>query len=284
MPIKRIIEERLSKEVTAIHPLSGGDINEVYRVTCRDVEYVVKQNSRFRFPAMFELEAKGLKTLSNSGVRTPEVIACFEYFDDQFLILEYVQKEVISSMFWAHFAHDLSDMHGNTNSFFGFDQDNYIGSLAQRNGQKPTWEAFFISNRLQPLIKMAFDKNLLTKKHVADFENLYNVFSELIPAEPPSLLHGDLWSGNLMCAVEQKPVFIDPAVYYGHREVDIAMTQMFGGFGSGFLVEYNERFPLEKGWEQRIPVHNLYPNLVHLVLFGSSYLRGIEHVLKSFSG
>lgn len=283
MRVKRIIEERLSKEVTAINPLSGGDINKVYKVACKEEHFVVKHNSRFRFPTMFELEAKGLKKLGNSGVETPSVIDFFEYFDDQFLILEFIQEEVISSKFWVHFASDLSNLHRNTKSFFGLDRDNYIGSLEQRNDQKPTWEAFFISNRLQPLIKMAFDKNLLTKQHVADFEKLYNLFSELIPLEAPSLLHGDLWSGNLLCSIGQKPVFIDPAVYYGHREVDIAMTKMFGGFDSGYLDAYNERFPLEKGWEQRIPVHNLYPNLVHLVLFGRSYLGGIEQVLNRFS-
>ena len=125
-------------------------------------------------------------------------------------------------------------------------QDNYIGSLKQLNDQKTSWEEFFITQRLKPLL-------------------------------------GDLWSGNMLCTLNQESVFIDPAVYYGHREVDIAMTKMFGGFDPAYLDQYNEICPMEKGWEERISIHNLYPNLVHLVLFGKSYLSGIENILQRYA-
>ena len=283
MFVKRILEERLSTDIESISPLSGGDINEVYKINCTLGNYVVKYNSRLRFPTMFYKEANGLDILRKGGIRTPNVIDHFEHMDDQFLILEYVAQEKIENKFWIHFAISLSELHQKSNTSFGLDQDNYIGSLGQYNGQMPTWEEFFISKRLKPLIKMAFDKGLLTRKHLTDFDHFFTVFSELLPVEIPSLLHGDLWSGNLLCGSGQQAVFIDPAVYYGHREVDIAMTKMFGGFDPVYLDYYQDCFPLEKGWEERVPIHNLYPRLVHLVLFGHSYLSGIENVIQRYT-
>ena len=283
MFVKRILEERLSTYIESISPLSGGDINEVYKINCTLGEYVVKYNSRLRFPAMFYKEANGLELLRKGGLRTPNVIDHFEDRDDQFLILEYVAEKKVENKFWFHFANNLSELHQKSNTSFGLDQNNYIGSLVQHNGQMPTWEEFFISKRLKPLIKMAFDKGLLARKHLADFDHFFTVFTELLPVEPPSLLHGDLWSGNLLCGSGQQAVFIDPAVYYGHREVDIAMTKMFGGFDPVYLDHYQDRFPLEKGWEERVPIHNLYPRLVHLVLFGRSYLSGIENVIQKYT-
>ena len=283
MLLKRIIQQRLSEKVTDIAPLTGGDINQVYLINCVDKRYVVKHNSRTRFPEMFELEVQGLKALSKCGARTPAVIDHFESDKEQFLILEYIEQEAAKSEFWVHFSHDLSTLHQSSNTFFGLRQDNYIGSLIQANDPMPSWESFFIEKRLQPLTRIAFDKRLLSTRHLSDFERLYKMFSKLIPVEPPAMLHGDLWSGNLLCASGQQAVFIDPAVYFGHREVDIAMTQMFGGFGRQFIEAYNERFALQNDWEQRIPIHNLYPQLVHLILFGHSYLSGIEQVLKRFS-
>ena len=283
MFVKRILEERLSTDIESISPLSGGDINEVYKINCTLGNYVVKYNSRLRFPTMFYKEANGLDILRKGGIRTPNVIDHFEHMDDQFLILEYVAQEKIENKFWIHFAISLSELHQKSNTSFGLDQDNYIGSLGQYNGQMPTWEEFFISKRLKPLIKMAFDKGLLTRKHLTDFDHFFTVFSELLPVEIPSLLHGDLWSGNLLCGLGQQAVFIDPAVYYGHREVDIAMTKMFGGFDPVYINYYQDCFPLEKGWEERVPIHNLYPRLVHLVLFGHSYLSGIENVIQRYT-
>lgn len=283
MFVKKIIEERLSTEIESIVPLSGGDINQVFKITCTLGTLVVKYNSRRRFPQMFYKEANGLNMLREVGLRTPAVIDHFEHMDDQFLILEFIKEERAEHKFWIQFAKSLSMLHQKSQTSFGLDQNNYIGSLDQHNDQMPTWEEFFISKRLKPLVRKAFDKRLMTRKHLADFDHFYKIFSGLVPVEIPSLLHGDLWSGNKFCGLGQQAVFIDPAVYYGHREIDIAMTRMFGGFDPVFLDHYHNCFPLEKGWEERIPIHNLYPNLVHLVLFGNSYLSGIEHVLQRYS-
>lgn len=282
MLVKRIIEERLSVAIQSISRLSGGDINEVYKINCSLGEYVIKSNSRLNFPEMLYKEAIGLNLLRSNALRTPAVIEQFDHLNKQFLVLEYIEEGKRTKNFWSNFGKSLSELHQKSNTSFGLDQNNYIGSLQQPNDQLSSWEDFFISKRLKPLIKIAFDKKLLTKKHLIGFDKFYTIFSELIPVEVPSLLHGDLWSGNLLCSLGQKAVFIDPAVYYGHREIDIAMTRMFGGFDLTYLEEYNDRFPLEKGWEKRIPIHNLYPHLVHLVLFGKPYLRGIENVIESY--
>lgn len=276
------IANRLSQDVLNISPLQGGDINDTFLIQTPDRQYVLKRNKKTRFPQMFEKEAKGLNKLSLNGVISPQVIKIFEHDEDQFLILAHIQSEGPQHQFWKNFGQALSNLHLNSQEYFGLEYPNYIGSLVQLNDNKISWETFFVENRIQPLVQKAFDRQLLSKKHLGWFDGFSTAFPNLVPNEKPALIHGDLWSGNLMCGIDQTPVFIDPAIYYGHREMDIAMTKMFGGFDRAFLDAYNEIFPMEKGWEKRMSIHNLYPNLVHLNLFGTSYLRGIESVIKTF--
>ena len=282
MLAKEIIEARLSQHVLKFSSLSGGDINQVFYVETSDHQYVVKCNKRDNFPKMFVKEAEGLRKLAQNKVNTPQVEEVFEQGEYQLLILGHIESEPVTRLFWKNFGMALANLHKNSENYFGLTYPNYIGSLEQINEKKPSWETFFIENRIQPLVKKAFDRNFLDRKHLRWFDGFLKAYPELIPKEKPSLLHGDLWSGNLLCGRGQVPFFIDPAIYYGHREVDIAMTHMFGGFDRSYLYDYNEIFPLEEGWERRLDIHNLYPNLVHLVLFGPSYLSGIEGVIKVF--
>lgn len=282
MLVKEIIEAKLLQDVLKINSLPGGDINEVFYVQTSRHQYVVKCNKRNKFPKMFVKEAKGLRKLAQNDVNTPQVAEVFEHGEYQLLILEHIESECPTGLFWKNFGIALGILHKRSEQYFGLTYPNYIGSLEQINEKKPSWEAFFIENRIHPLVKMAFDSELLDRKHIQWFDAFLKAYPELIPKEKPSLLHGDLWSGNLLCGRQQLPVFIDPAIYYGHREVDIAMTQMFGGFDNSYLNDYNEILPLEKGWEKRLDFHNLYPNLVHLILFGKSYLSGIESVIRVF--
>lgn len=282
MEFKNILQEKLSENIQNISAITGGDINDVFKITTVKNTYVLKVNRKELFPKMFQKEKHGLELLAKSGVRSPQVIRTFSDEKHQYLLLEYVQEEVIDPSFWKNFALDLVKIHKSTNNYFGLDHNNYIGSLYQNNTEKSSWKIFFIENRMQPLVKQAFDMNRLNYSHLNHFENLYKRLDEILPKEKPSLVHGDLWGGNLMKGKDQTPIFIDPAVYFGNREMDIAMTQMFGGFDNDYLTYYNEIFPLEKGWEKRIKIHNLYPNLVHLILFGSSYLGAIERVIHQF--
>jgi len=173
-------------------------------------------------------------------------------------------------------------MHKNTAGHFGLDRDNYMGSLPQSNKMHERWSDFFIEERLQPMVQMAADNKLLTGNDVTSFERVYKNLEGLFTEEDPSLIHGDLWRGNYLIDQSEKPYLIDPAVSYGHREFDIAMTTLFGGFSDGFYNAYNETFPLAKGWEGRVDLWNLYPLLVHLNLFGSGYLGEVRGCLRRY--
>ncbi len=282
MIFKEILQEQLSEKIKNISSISGGDINDVYKIITEKNSYVLKVNDKETFPKMFEKEKWGLEMLSKTGVKSPKVVLTFSDQKYQYLLLEFIKEESVSTPFWKNFATDLAKIHSTTSKNFGLDHSNYIGSLHQDNSKKDTWEKFFVENRIKPLVKQAFDKNELNRTHLKHFENFYKRCNEILPKEKPSLIHGDLWGGNLMKGKDQTPVFIDPAVYFGHREMDIAMTQMFGGFDNQYLANYNEILPMEKGWEKRIEIHNLYPNLVHLILFGSGYLGEIERVIDVF--
>ncbi|MCA0933022.1 fructosamine kinase family protein [Lutimonas saemankumensis] len=283
MFFKKSIENRLDCELISIKPVAGGDINKVYFLQGAESNFILKSNLSQKFPEMFEKEARGLELLSGTTVRTPKVIDLYAEEGNQFLILEYFESDRPTQAFWSDFAISLSSLHKRTSDYFGLDEDNYIGSLKQKNDPYDSWEAFFIQTRLNPQIKMAFDSGFIEKRDLLLFERFCKKFSTLVPEVKPSLLHGDLWSGNLMCTKGQVPVYIDPAVYYGHHEMDLSMTQMFGGFDKSFISVYRENFELLNGWEERIQIHNLYPSLVHLNLFGSSYLSGIQIVLKKFA-
>lgn len=282
MFFKSFIEEQLAEKIKTISSISGGDINDVYKIKTEQNTYVLKVNRNEIFPQMFAKEKLGLEILSYTGIKSPKVIQCFSVNDYQYLVLEFINEAPITNLFWKNFASNLVVLHQTSREYFGLNHDNYIGSLKQKNSKKNSWESFFINCRIAPLVKQAFENNLLNKSHLKYFERLYLRLNELLPIENSSLLHGDLWAGNLLQGKNQVPVFIDPAVYYGHREMDLAMTRMFGGFDYTFINYYNELFPLEKYWEDRIAIHNLYPNLVHLNLFGQSYLSRIEGVINKF--
>lgn len=136
--------------------------------------------------------------------------------------------------------------------------------------------------RLQPLVKLAYDSGLLDGQDARRMEILYKKLPEILPVEPPSLIHGDLWSGNYMVGNDGNPCIIDPAVYYGHREMDIAMSKLFGGFSPEFYRAYNEEYPMVKGWEKRVELNQLYPLLVHVNLFGEGYNRQVRQILKDY--
>lgn len=284
MHFESVIAKWLQEPVLGARALAGGDINQVFRLQfAHSRDLVLKLNSSRNYPGMFEKEAKGLVLLKEAGGKVPKVVKTFVEGSNQYLLLEFIKESRPEGSSWENFGRQLARIHLKTSDHFGLDHDNYIGSLDQINSKKKNWSEFFVSNRLEPLVQSASNRNLLGNAQRKAFESLYSRLSKLIPEEPASLLHGDLWSGNLMFDFNGEPVFIDPAVYYGHREVDIAMTRMFGGFNENFLSSYNEIKPLETGWQERLEIHNLYPTLVHLVLFGSSYLSVIERTLRRFA-
>ncbi len=176
----------------------------------------------------------------------------------------------------------LANMHLHRHTHYGFHTDNYMGSLAQQNHESVDWVAFFVKNRLLPQIELASFKNLLDINDALLFDKLIEKLPSLYEKERPSLVHGDLWSGNVIFSNLQEPVLIDPATYYGNREVDMGMTRLFGGFSGAFYEAYQQTYPLKRGWEQRCEIWNLYPLLIHLNLFGRGYLKQIKSVLNKF--
>ncbi len=270
-------------ELLSVSPVGGGDINEAYRFETTLGTYFVKKNSSSRFPQMFEKEALGLKILADAEeIPVPEVMTCDETGEEAFLIMKYIPPGTKSTDFWETFGRRLAALHRHTVEMFGLDHDNYIGSLHQSNRRHRSWTDFFREERLQFQVKMARDAGRIDSDTIRKFERFYQKLEDIFPVEPPALIHGDLWGGNFIVNPEGEAVIIDPAVYYGHREMDLGMSQLFGGFHHEFYEAYNRHYPLEPGWQKRLDYCNLYPLMVHVNLFGGGYLGSVKSILKRF--
>lgn len=293
MPLSRTLTEHLEAVLAdqAGQPATiqqadetyGGSINDVYRLETSAGRFFLKVNGADQFPSLFVSEVKGLELLRGSGeLRVPDVVAQGEVGNTTFLLMEYVAPGEEDRDFQSRFGQALAKLHRHSRDSFGLDHDNHIGLLAQINTPNRDWVEFLVQCRFEPLVKMAHDSQRIHPGDVLRFERLYAKLPEWIPAEMPALLHGDLWKNNYIAAEDGQPVLIDPAVYYGHREMDLAMTKLFGGFDREFYEAYNEEEPLEKGWEDRMDLCNLYPLLVHLNLFGGSYANRVGAVLRRY--
>ncbi len=270
-------------EVRQSHLLGGGDINTAYRLETTTGDFFVKYNFSSLYPGMFETESQGLMKLTGTGeLRVPQPIWVGHAGKYSFLLMEYIWQGGFKPDFWMDFGRKLARIHRHTSRMFGLPYDNYIGSLRQSNQAHETWASFFIEERIEKQLQFGMEHGTLPRSLSRSFQNLYRRLPDLIPDEPPALIHGDLWSGNFITDPEGNAVLIDPAVYYGHREADLAMTRLFGGFSASFYDAYNEEFKLEGGWRERIEIHNLYPLLVHANLFGGGYLQSVETILKRF--
>jgi len=270
-------------ELISVSPVGGGDINDAFRLITSEGDFFVKKNSSSGFPGMFKKEAMGLELLDRTkAIRVPKVIDFGESGDEAFLILRFIRSGQRKPIFWDQFAHQLGNLHRHSNDSFGLDHNNYIGSLHQSNKKHKTWHEFFVSERLEVQVKLARNSGLIDKNTISAFEKFYKKINDIFTVEQPALLHGDLWGGNFMVDENGGPVLIDPAVYYGHREMDLAMTKLFGGFDSKFYDAYNQYYPLEKAWQERVDYCNLYPLMVHVNLFGKTYLRSVNSILNKF--
>lgn len=265
--------------------VGGGCINETYRISFGNQQFFCKINSATKFPQLFRKEANGLKLIAQQKViKVPAVIDCFETNGQQILLLEWINEGERTENFWKNFGEQLAALHQISNKHFGLNEDNYMGSVPQSNQQAHNWIDFFIQQRLQPLINKCLFQNLLTSKHQIQFESLYTQLPSIFGKEQkPSLLHGDLWSGNFMCNQNEEPVLIDTAVYFGHPSIDLAMTTLFGGFRPGFYEAYSYHSSFPSNYNEQWEVCNLYPLLIHLLLFGRSYLSQIERTLHNYN-
>jgi fructosamine-3-kinase len=271
-------------QINNISPAHGGDINQCFILDTTAGQYFIKINAALFGRDFFEKEARGLMALLETGtLKTPQPLFDGKFHQEIYLVMEYLLPGVKGPAFWPSFAKGLALLHKKSNTEFGWYESNFIGRLVQQNNFTADWISFYIDNRLLCNFQTATDKHLLDNSDLQAAEKLCARLPGLMPSEPPSLLHGDLWSGNFMSLADGRAAIFDPAVYYGHRETDIAMTYLFGGFNDAFYDTYNAEFPLEAGWQERLPLFQLYPLLIHLLLFGGHYRESVKNILKKFS-
>lgn len=228
-------------------PATGGDTSKSYIINAGSERYFLKLHALNEHPGMYQKEAEGLDAIRQQGVLTvPVVQACGEWGESQYLLLQFLEKATPDNSFWEHFAQGLVALHQQTSPSFGWHNNNYIGSLVQTNDPALTWPEFYTWQRIMPLVIRLYNQLLLDKNDLKAAETTCARLPTIFPDEPPSLLHGDLWSGNFMATKRDDstvvPAIFDPAVYHGHREMDIGMTILFGGFDQQFYEAYNAAF------------------------------------------
>ncbi|MDO5784850.1 MAG: fructosamine kinase family protein [Eubacteriales bacterium] len=275
--------------IVSKRPVFGGDINQSYRVSLSDGTAVFMKTNLPQNLSFFQAEEVGLKALRKTGtIGVPQAlgIGIDEAQGISFLLLEYLVSAPKSSTYWEVFGRELARMHRadctvNGEKMFGFPSDNYIGASVQINTPKRDWISFFRECRLLPQIRMA-DGHLDSGMRKQCIKLLDRLDSYLIVPEFPSLLHGDLWSGNAICGPDGKAWILDPAVYIGYFEAELAMTELFGGYRDSFYQAYHEVNPIDSGYRDRRDLYNLYHMLNHLNLFGGSYWNSVRRILNRY--
>jgi fructosamine-3-kinase len=282
------VSAALGSTVTSATRARGGDINEAFDVTLTDGRRVfVKTNARAD-RRMFACEARGLDWLREANaIRVPRVLFASSDAASEnempFLVLERIASASPAGDFEVQLGQRLAHLHRAGGTRFGFDEANFIADLPQDNTPAETWPAFYVARRLQPQLRAAIDGGRAPARWSRDFDRLFARMPELTgPPEPPARLHGDLWGGNVLADEQGAPCLIDPAVYGGHREVDLAMLRLFGGAGARCFAAYDETWPLAPGHEDRVRLYQLYPLLVHVNLFGGSYVQSVESALHAY--
>tara|TARA_B100000902_G_scaffold92115_2_gene95519 strand:+ start:18718 stop:19575 length:858 start_codon:yes stop_codon:yes gene_type:complete len=276
--IKKALEDKIYPNIILKNciKITGGCVNTSYKIITNKGDFFVKYNLKAK-PNMFKAEFDGLNLIRKlNSIDTPKIIGV----DNNFLLLEFIPVSNPNSIFWKNFGRQLANLHLNTNDNFGLYFDNYIGLLPQINKKYKDWIEFFINARLIPQLNIS----CLTSSIKNDFEKLFIKLPNILPNIQPSLIHGDLWYGNFLIKDNEMPVLIDPAIYFGNREMDISMTKLFGGFHTDFYSAYNESYPLDNNWEDRIDICNLYSLLVHINMFGKGYISQVRNILSYYVG
>ncbi len=296
--MEQLIKERFGQNVriAAVMPVSGGDINRAYKAELSSGEFVFIKINSVQNQDFFRAETEALAAIAGTGtISTPEVFGFGTEVTGKnpfnqpcsFLLLEYLPPVEKQPRYWENFGCALASFHAFPPAHFvpagvfGFSSDNYIGATPQYNTPAEKWIDFFREYRLKPQLQMA--ARYLSRQEQETTDRLMEKLEALLP-EPsaPSLLHGDLWRGNVYTGPDGKAWLIDPASYVGHREADIAMTKLFGGFPRIFYESYCEICPLLPDFQERIPLYNLYHLLNHLNLFGTAYLGDVLDVIHRY--
>lgn len=292
--LKQALSELYGKEIKIVQSrrIAGGDINDAYGLVLSDGTRLFMKSNAKQNQSFFTAEAAGLYAIAQTGaIHTPHLL-CSGTDEERggisFLLMEFIDSGHRAANYWETFARQLAALHQASAGDlvpagrYGFAGDNYIGARKQVNTPQERWIPFFRDCRLAPQFEDAAsyfteaDRKRIVRllDHLEDF---------LVEPKHPSLLHGDLWSGNVMTGSDGKAWLIDPAVYVGHAEADLAMTELFGGFPHAFYAAYREAFPMQDGYEDRRDLYNLYQLLNHLNLFGASYLLSVRRIVDKYS-
>ena len=273
----------LGAEPVEVRAIAGGDINQAFRVELADGRRVFVKHRADAPAGMFPAEGWGLDWMRvPGGPRIPAVVAVNDE-QPRFLALEWIDRGAPAPDHDETLGLALAALHRTRPTVFGLDHDNYIATIPQPNGLAANWADFYWTRRLEPLARRCADEGRLDPAVVARLDRLAGRLPELCgPAEPPARLHGDLWGGNAIVDAAGAPVLIDPAVYGGHREIDLAMMRLFGGFSERVFAAYDEAFPLADGHRARVALWQLWPLLVHVALFGGSYAASVERALARY--
>jgi fructosamine-3-kinase len=276
--LRTALEAALGTTVVGTRRVRGGDVAEAYRVELVDGRSVFAKTHHNAPPGFFTTEATGLEWLRTPGVvRVPEVLAVSDGAPDgsvpNHLVLEWIEEGSARSTTEADFGRALAALHTTGAPCFGREDRRSTGSRGLPNEPCATWPEFYATQRLLPLARLAREGGALPEPVVADLERIATRLDAIGgPPEPAARLHGDLWAGNRLVDAAARSWLIDPAAHGGHREFDLAMMRLFGGFSSECFAAYQERSPLADGWEERVAVHQLAPLTVHAIKFGGGYV------------
>ena len=277
-----VLEAALKCKILGLQSLKGGVIASAYRVETSKGVYFVK--TVLNPPSgLFRLEAEGLSALRRVGaIRTPEVVHVLEG-EENFLVLEYIEpdNDTSGAEFGTKFGEALAELHLNrpAETTFGLPYDNYIGLTLQTNSPEKTWAEFYLKNRLEPHYKTCLERNLLPASRQENLMKLFERTGDILGGMDfqPSLIHGDLWTGNLLFS-KTTPVLFDPAVSYSHREAELAYMELFGDFPQSAFEAYRSVFPLDEGYAYRLPFHKLYQLLIHVAFYGERFGSQVDDV------
>lgn len=277
------IADKIAEEIISVKPISGGDISSAYRVDTPKRQYFLKVNHASFAPEMFHAEQKGLEAIEETRtIAVPHVHLVDSINGQSFLLMDLVESKRPDSSDYHLLGSQLAELHLCSQTHFGFSSDNFIGSLPQQNNVHTDWAEFYWFERILPQLQLALTDGLIDAQMIPEEEKAITLFREISGDIKPALLHGDLWGGNYLIATDGTPYLIDPAVYYGHSMVDIAMSRLFGGFGAGFYDAYHEIIPKSAHYDTQIELCQLYYLLVHLNLFGSGYYSSVVSILKRY--
>ncbi|MCU1360893.1 MAG: putative ribulosamine/erythrulosamine 3-kinase [Ilumatobacteraceae bacterium] len=287
--LRAAIGEAVGTAVVDLRPLSGGDVARSYRVTLQDGRTVFAKTHATPPPGFFLTEAAGLSWLREAAsLPVPEVLAVSDGSgpDDDgptaLLVLEWIDESRNAGADEEAFGRALARLHRTGAPCFGREDRRPTGSRSLPNDPAGTWPEFYADRRLRPLIRMARDGHAVDDRVLVDIERIAGELSSFGAAdEPPARLHGDLWAGNRIVDRSGVSWLIDPAAHGGHREFDLAMMRVFGGFGGEVFAAYNDEFPLAEGWQRRVPLHQLAPLLVHAIKFGGSYRSAVAEAVRA---